>query len=121
MSSDNSLSIDSVITLTNQVYKNTDDIEEIKRKLNIVMDNFIDPSKFKHYLILDGHKIESDVAYQEIYTLAKYSINVLQKFHLDYFVYMFKLDIILRSIFSTSSGKYYHEITKCDLINLDRI
>ena len=80
MSSDNSLPIDSVISLTNQVYKNTDDIKEIKGKLDIVMDNFIDPTKFKHFLILDGHKIESDVAYQEIYKLAKYSIYVIDDY-----------------------------------------
>ena len=33
------------------------DNKEIKKKLEQVMDNFIDPSKYKHYLILDGEKI----------------------------------------------------------------
>ena len=54
--------------------------EIVENKIDKVMDNFIDPSKFKHYLILDGHKIESDVAYQEIYTLAKYSIYVIDDY-----------------------------------------
>ena len=54
--------------------------EIVEDKIDKVMDNFIDPSKFKHYLILDGHKIESDVAYQEIYTLAKYSIYVIDDY-----------------------------------------
>ena len=54
--------------------------EIVEDKIDKVMDNFIDPSKFKHYLILDGHKIESDVAYQEIYKLAKYSIYVIDDY-----------------------------------------
>jgi len=54
--------------------------EIVEDKIDKVMDNFIDPSKFKHFLILDGHKIESDVAYQEIYTLAKYSIYVIDDY-----------------------------------------
>ncbi len=54
--------------------------EIVEDKIDKVMDNFIDPSKFKHFLILDGHKIESDVAYQEIYKLAKYSIYVIDDY-----------------------------------------
>ena len=54
--------------------------EIVEDKIDKVMDNFIDPTKFKHFLILDGHKIESDVAYQEIYTLAKYSIYVIDDY-----------------------------------------
>ena len=54
--------------------------EIVEDKIDKVMDNFIDPSKFKHYLILDGHKIESDVAYQEIYKLAKFSIYVIDDY-----------------------------------------
>ncbi|MBO7080310.1 MAG: ORF6N domain-containing protein [Bacilli bacterium] len=54
--------------------------EIVEDKIDKVMDNFIDPTKFKHYLILDGHKIESDVAYQEIYKLAKYSIYVIDDY-----------------------------------------
>ena len=54
--------------------------EIVEDKIDKVMDNFIDPTKFKHFLILDGHKIESDVAYQEIYKLAKYSIYVIDDY-----------------------------------------
>ena len=45
--------------------------EKIENKLDVVMDNFIDPSTYKHYLILDGQKIEADIAYQDIYKKAK--------------------------------------------------
>ena len=54
--------------------------EVIENKLDIVMDNFIDPSMYKEVLIFDGEKIESDVAFQRIYSLAKYSIIVIDNY-----------------------------------------
>jgi hypothetical protein len=54
--------------------------ENIENKLEIVMDNFIDPSTYKHYLILDGEKIESDIAYQSIYKLANQSIYIIDDY-----------------------------------------
>ena len=54
--------------------------ENIENKLEIVMDNFVDPSTYKHYLIKDGEKIESDVAYQSIYKLARHSIYVIDDY-----------------------------------------
>ncbi len=54
--------------------------EKIENKLEIVMDNFIDPSTYKHYLILNGEKIEADIAYQSIYKLAKRTIYVIDDY-----------------------------------------
>ena len=54
--------------------------ETIENKLEIVMDNFIDPNTYKHFLIKDGEKIEADVAYQSIYKLAKYSIYIIDDY-----------------------------------------
>ena len=78
--SNNLSSIDNIIKLTNQVNSNTNDIVEIKNNLKVVMNNFIDPSTYKHYLIKNGEKIEADVAYQEIYKLAKTSIYVIDDY-----------------------------------------
>ena len=78
--SNNLSSIDNIIKLTNQVNSNTNDIIEIKNNLKVVMDNFIDPSTYKHFLIKDGEKIEADVAYQKIYRLAKTSIYVIDDY-----------------------------------------
>ena len=39
--------------------------------LQKVMENFIDPSTYKHFLILNGRKLEADVAYAQIYGMAK--------------------------------------------------
>ena len=54
--------------------------ESIENKLEVVMDNFIDPSQYKHFLILEGEKIEADVAYQSIYKLAKQSIYIIDNY-----------------------------------------
>ena len=66
--------------LRNQVEANTNSIKEINNKLDVVMDNFIDPSKYKDYLIMDGEKIESDIAYQRIYSLANKSVYVIDDY-----------------------------------------
>ena len=73
LENNNLSSINDVIKLTNQVNENTKRLVKLEDKLDIVMDNFIDPSSYKHYLILNGQRIESDIAYQSIYKLAKYS------------------------------------------------
>lgn len=44
------------------------------------MDNFIDESTYKHFIILNGEKIEADVAYQDIYKKAKSSIIVIDDY-----------------------------------------
>ncbi|MBP5551643.1 MAG: ORF6N domain-containing protein [Bacilli bacterium] len=54
--------------------------EVIENKIDIVMDNFIDPSSYKHYLILNGQRIESDIACQSIYKLAKYSLIIIDNY-----------------------------------------
>jgi hypothetical protein len=54
--------------------------ETIENKLDIVMDNFIDPSTYKHFLILEGEKIEAALAYQQIYSLAKHSIIIIDDY-----------------------------------------
>jgi len=54
--------------------------ETIENKLEIVMDNFIDPNTYKHFLIKDGEKIEADIAYQSIYKLANDSIIIIDDY-----------------------------------------
>lgn len=85
--SNNLLTAGDILELSNQVYENAKSIETLKRndasinkKLTKVMDNFIDPSKYKHFLILDGQKIEGDVVYQQIYSLAKHSIYIIDDY-----------------------------------------
>ena len=80
VASNNLLSTDNVIKLVNQVNENTSDINEMKNKLEIVMDNFIDPNTYKEFLILNGEKIEADIAYQNIFKLAKSSIYIIDDY-----------------------------------------
>ena len=85
--SNNLLTTRDILELSNQVNKNTKSIESLKRKdavmdkkLAKVMDNFIDPSTYKNFLILNGQRIEADIAYQTIYSLAKSSIHIIDDY-----------------------------------------
>lgn len=69
-----------------QTSRNTKDIAEIKSQMatkedfNKVMDNFINPNTYKHFLLMDGNKIEADLAYCKIYKSAKKSIYVVDNY-----------------------------------------
>ena len=85
--SNNLLTTRDILDLSNQVHKNAKSIESLKRnnaginkKLTKVMDYFIDPSTYKHFLILNGERIEGDFAYQTIYSLAKQSIYIIDDY-----------------------------------------
>lgn len=75
-----------ILKISVQTQENTRDIAEIKDKmatkedLQKVMDNFIDPDTYKHFLIMNGQKIEADVAYTKIYKSAKKSIYVVDNY-----------------------------------------
>ena len=60
------------------------DIRENLGKMNLdlqkVMENFIDPATYKHFLIFDGQKIEADIAYTKIYSMAKKSITIIDNY-----------------------------------------
>ena len=90
------LSSKEMVQLLLQTNKNTNDImqhsKEIaklddkistlatKEDLEKVMDNFIDPDTYKHFLLMNGDKIEADVAYTKIYKSAKESIYVIDNY-----------------------------------------
>ncbi|WP_053942845.1 ORF6N domain-containing protein [Kallipyga gabonensis] len=72
-----------------QTNRNTNDIANLndkistlatKEELKKVMDNFIDPETYKHFLLMNGEKIEADVAYTKIYKSAKKSIYVIDNY-----------------------------------------
>lgn len=66
--------------LVQTVGEHSSAIAEIRSDLKTVMDNFIDESSYKHFIILEGEKIEADVAYQGIYAKAKSSIIVVDDY-----------------------------------------
>ena len=75
-----------LVQIAIQTNQNTNDIAEIKYQmatkedLKKVMDNFIDPDTYKHFLLMNGDKIEADVAYTKIYKSAKKSIYVIDNY-----------------------------------------
>ena len=78
--SDNVLLNNGTIQLVNLVNSNTRRIDTLESKINVVMDNFIDPSTYKHILIMNDQKLEADIAYQKKYSLAKKSIYIIDDY-----------------------------------------
>lgn len=89
--------------LSLQTERNTNDIAEIKRDMKNVMSNFIDPTTYKHFLILNGQKLEADIAYTQIYSMAKKSIIIV-----DDYVGVKTLDL-LRGVAKRLSIKIYSD------------
>ena len=67
---------------TNDIVKINDKIRALatKEDLKKVMDNFIDPDTYKHFLLMNGDKIEADVAYTKLYKSAKKSTYVIDNY-----------------------------------------
>ena len=83
-----------MVALATQTSQNTRDIAEIatdvrtlsnkvERNENFfqkVMVNLVDPSTFKHFLIMNGQRLEADVAYTQIYGMAKKSVLIVDDY-----------------------------------------
>ena len=67
------------IKLSNQVNQNTKDIRETKENVMNIMKNLTDINP-KEILILNGQKVESNIAYQNIYEKAKHSIYIIDNY-----------------------------------------
>ncbi|SMP51488.1 ORF6N domain-containing protein [Fibrobacter sp. UWB10] len=76
----NLLGYDGIAQIAVQTERNTKDIADIQSDLQKVMENFVDPSTFKHFLILDGRRLDADVAYTQIYGMAKKSITIIDDY-----------------------------------------
>ena len=76
----NLLGYDGIAQIAMQTERNTKDIAVIQSDLQKVMENFVDPSTFKHFLILNGRRLDADVAYTQIYGMAKKSITIIDDY-----------------------------------------
>ncbi len=65
---------------TNDNIKRIEDNMVTKNELSIVIEELTDIKIPKEYLILDGEKVEGDLAYQEIYNKAKKSIYIIDNY-----------------------------------------
>ena len=99
----NILGYEGIVGIAVQTERNTKDIVLIQSDLKKVMENFIDPTTYKHFLIFDGQKLEADVAFTKIYGMAKKSIIII-----DNYVGVKTLDL-LRGIAKGVSVSIYSE------------
>jgi len=83
----NLLGTNGIVQIATQTVQNTQDIarlsvemQENRDALQKVMDNFIDPSTYKHFLILNGQRLDADIAYTQIYGMAKKSITIVDDY-----------------------------------------
>ena len=74
------ISASGIIELTNIVNDHSSRLDNVEKKLDAVMDNFVDHSTYKHFLILDGKRLEADSVYQKIYSLAKKSVFIIDDY-----------------------------------------
>ena len=79
---DNRLLLDAgdLLKISKTVDKHSRDIRLIKHDLKEVMSNFIDPNTYKHFLIMNGEKVEADLAFKHIYGLASESIIIIDNY-----------------------------------------
>ena len=92
-----------VETISGEVHNIRDHLGQIDLDLQKVMENFIDPTTYKHFLIFDRQKLDADVAYMKIYRMAKKSIIII-----DNYVGVKTLDL-LRGIANNASVHIFSE------------
>ena len=66
--------------LSGEVHDMRENLGKVNLDLQKVMANFIDPSTFMHFLILNGQRLEADVAYTQIYGMAKKSVLIVDDY-----------------------------------------
>ena len=111
ISSNALLGYNEVIKLTKKVEKQDRHMKRIDNKLDVVMDNFVNPSTYKHFLFLDGEKVEADIAYQTIYSLANYSIHIIDDY-IDVKTFLLLRAVRVNEITIISDNKAKNSLTK---------
>ena len=79
----NVLPTSEVRALSIQTQANTEDIRQIKQKVNnltVVVKDFTDPNIKKDYLFYNGQTVEANLAYAEIYSYAKKTIHIIDNY-----------------------------------------
>lgn len=114
--SKNLIDVSQLFALINTVHDNRRRIGVAEEKLDVVMGYFMDPLKYKDFAILNGRKLDADLAYQEIYFFAKHSVLVI-----DDYIGLKTLDLLRAcregtSIIICSDNKAKNKVTD-DFIN----
>ena len=69
-----------ILSLTESQNKTDEDIKKIYESIDKINENFVEHKEIKDFLIYKGQKFEADVAYTDIYKLAKQSIYVIDDY-----------------------------------------
>lgn len=70
----------SVLSLTERQNKTDKDIQKIYESIDRINENFVQRTDLKEFVIYKGQKFEADVAYTDIYKLAKTSIYIIDDY-----------------------------------------
>lgn len=70
----------SVLSLTERQNKTDKDIQKIYESIDRINENFIQHTDLKEFVIYKGQKFEADIAYTDIYKLAKSSIYIIDDY-----------------------------------------
>lgn len=70
----------SVLSLTERQNKTDKDIQKIYESIDRINENFVQRTDLKEFVIYKGQKFEADVAYTDIYKLAKNSIYIIDDY-----------------------------------------
>lgn len=70
----------SVLSLTERQNKTDKDIQKIYESIDRINGNFVQHTDLKEFVIYKGQKFEADVAYTDIYKLAKTSIYIIDDY-----------------------------------------
>ncbi len=69
-----------VKVLSGEVHEMRGEFSRMNIDLKKVMENFVDPSTHRHFLILNGQRLDADIAYTQIYGMAKKSITIIDDY-----------------------------------------
>lgn len=69
-----------VKVLSGEVHEMRGEFSKMNMDLQKVMENFVDPSAHKHFLILNGQRLDADIAFTQIYGMAKKSITIIDDY-----------------------------------------
>ena len=69
-----------VKVLSGEVHEMRGEFSKMNMDLQKVMEKFVDPSTHKHFLILNGQRLDADIAYTQIYGMAKKSITIIDDY-----------------------------------------
>ena len=109
---------DNIIKLSLQTNENTNDIKMIKKDIASINKKLLENNYSKEILILNGNRVESNLAYNKIYKMAKKSIYIIDDYiNLKTLVLLKDINKNVKvTIFSDNVNNKLHKIEYDDFI-----